>query len=70
MSKSIKKTAVFKDRNPYAKKSANKKVRRFLNKFEFIPKGNIFKKIFNQYNICDYKFYPDSAESISKAKRK
>lgn len=51
MSRSYKKVPIIKDRNPYCKKCANKKVRK-----EEIDDGSNYKKVYESYNICDYKF--------------
>jgi len=69
MSKSYK-YPIFKDRNPYNKKIANRTVRQRLKKFISFSKGNWYKKIFNQYNICDYKIEPSTEEQKIKASRK
>ena len=52
MSRSFKHTPGWCDRNPSAKKEANKRVR----KMEEIPDGNSFKKAYCSYNIHDFKF--------------
>lgn len=53
MSRSYKKSPVIADRNPWAKRQANKAVRKYKG---FIPNGGAFKKIYCSYDICDYKF--------------
>lgn len=52
MSRSFKHTAGWCDRNPFSKKTANKRVR----KTEELSNGNSYKKVFCSYNICDHKF--------------
>ena len=51
MSRSFKKTAGWCDRNPFSKKLANKKVR----KTEELPNGKSYKKVFESWNIHDFK---------------
>lgn len=67
MSRSHKKTPVYKDgsnqskRRKYSKKQAHKKVRKWQGSFK---KSNHYRKISEQWDICDYRFYeaePDSA---------
>lgn len=52
MSRSYKKTLGYCDRNPWAKRQANKKVRRTWD----IDSGGAYKKLYDSYAICDYKF--------------
>jgi len=52
MSRSRKKTAIFKDKNnKWYKRYSNKKIRRARD----IPSGGAFRRVVNTYNICDYK---------------
>ena len=51
-SRSHKKVKGICDRNPWAKKMANKKVRTIFD----ISSGSSYKKIYESYCICDYKF--------------
>jgi len=51
MSRSYKKTPGFCDRSPFNKKQANKKVR----KTKIVPNGKAYKKLYESYNICDFK---------------
>ena len=56
MSRSRKKHPVACDKtNKWAKRDANKKVRNT----EDIGNGNNYKKYYNSWNICDYKFWID-----------
>lgn len=62
MSRSYKRNPVYKDGNSnrrkikkYYKKQANKKVRR--TKISFSRKTNMYRKISETWNICDYRFY-------------
>lgn len=50
MSRSYKKNPVYKDRNPYNKKRANRKVRRS----KHLSDGCHYKRLFPQWDICDY----------------
>ena len=50
MSRSYKKNPVVKDKGKNEKRFANKKVRRTKN----VPNGGAYKKVYNQYDICDY----------------
>lgn len=70
MSRSYKSIPVFKENTKDMKKIANHRFRRFLKLYELFPKGNLFKKVFNQYDICDWKTYPSSKEQQDKAIRK
>lgn len=55
MARSYKKTCIVKDGGPtrrkFAKRQANKKVRRYKG---YISHGNSYKKIFNSWEIYDY----------------
>ena len=51
MSRSFKKTAGWCDRNPFAKKEANSRVR----KTPDLPSGSAYKRVFESWNIHDYK---------------
>jgi hypothetical protein len=71
MSRSYKKNVWFTDNGPhrkFQKKRANKRVR----KSEEIPSGNAFKKYFNSWDICDWKFeWRDSfSDPFWKARKK
>jgi hypothetical protein len=70
MSRSYKKYPIVKDHNKGAKQLANKKVRRFLKNFELLIKGTWYKRIFNQYDITDWIYFPWDEESKIKFKRK
>ena len=66
MSRSRKKVAVWKfDNNRYAKRQANKKARRCD-----VPSGGAFKKVFNSWDICDFKCSPHKAEPNERSVRK
>jgi hypothetical protein len=72
MSKSYK-YPVYKDHS-YSndgKRYSNKSIRRYLNKLIIGFKGYKFiHKIFDKYNISDYRWYPKDINDILKAKRK
>lgn len=54
----------------FGQRQANKKVRRTL---QDIPNGKAYKKIYESWNICDYKFVsflPSRWEEYKKYKRK
>ena len=51
MSRSFKHTPGWCDRNPWAKKEANSRVR----KFKDVPNGMAYKKLFESWDIHDYK---------------
>jgi hypothetical protein len=53
MARSFKKTPGWCDRNPWAKREANKRVRRY--KGDLPKKGNVHRKLFQQWTICDWK---------------
>ena len=51
MSRSRKKTAIFKQKNDkWYKRYSNKKIRK-----TDIPSGGAFRRVVNSYDICDYK---------------
>jgi len=51
MSRSVKKNAVCPDRNPWAKKQANRRVRRID-----IASGCAYKRAYESWNICDWRW--------------
>jgi hypothetical protein len=51
MSRSYKKHLWFKDRIPGSKREANRIVRRTLE----IANGNAYRRVYDPYNICDFK---------------
>jgi hypothetical protein len=53
MARSRKKTPGWCDRNPWAKRQANKRVRRY--KGDLPRKGNVHHKLYDPWNICDWK---------------
>lgn len=57
MSRSHKKNFITKDRNPYIKRYANRCVRRALNNdFNLELQHNSYRKFYESYDICDWKF--------------
>jgi len=66
VSRSYKKNPWLKDRNPWAKRMANKKVRRFK---KDLANGNAYKKVSCSYNICDYKWRTTLFEHLESEKR-
>ena len=54
MSRSYKKHTCFKYNIKREKRAANKRVRKLSLS---IPSGNAYKKIYQQYDICDYRLY-------------
>jgi hypothetical protein len=52
MSRSYKKTPGWCDRNPHAKRQANKRVRRTRGP---IPDGRWYRKLYCSWNICDWR---------------
>lgn len=55
----------------FAKRESNKKLRKFLKTISIGFKSSIIKKkLYNPWNICDYKFKPRSHEQWLKAGRK
>lgn len=56
MSRSYKKHIWFKDHNSGAKQEANRKVRRTPE----IANGNAYRRVYGQWDICDWKFLYDS----------
>lgn len=53
MSRSFKKTPGWCDYQPWAKKQANRRVRQYKGG---LPDGGAYKKLFEQWTICDWKF--------------
>lgn len=49
----------------YMKHWANKIVRN-----SFSISGSYFKKIFDSYNICDWRWYPKDVDKIKESRRK
>jgi hypothetical protein len=72
MSRSYKKTAVFTDKaHKQDKRWANKRIRKFIKSAEQGFKSiNFFHKLFNSWDIRDWKFYATTEDDIQKAKRK
>ena len=65
MSRSRKKTAIFKQKNnKWYKRQSNKKIRK-----TDIPSGGAFRRVINSYDICDYARFADP-EEVEKATRK
>ena len=64
MSRSFKKRGIYCDSSPSAKKKANARVRRFD---AVLANGSSYKKVYESWDICDYKF---NAPSDPKAWRK
>lgn len=54
MSRSFKKTPYAGDRKTPGKKIANRKVRRLLNRNLDLAKGSSYKKLYEQWDICDF----------------
>ena len=74
MSRSRKKTAIFKQKNDkWYKRHSNKKIRKTDN----LPSGGAFRRVVNSYDICDWrclcsavsKWKPEP-EDVEKATRK
>ena len=58
MSRSHKKHFYCKDRNPYAKRLANRCVRRALNNdFDLELPHSSYRKFYESWDICDWKFH-------------
>ena len=65
MSRSRKKTAIFKQKNDkWYKRHSNKKIRK-----TDIPSGGAFRRVVNTYDICDYARFAEP-EEVEKATRK
>jgi len=66
MSRSRKKTAIFKQKNnKWYKRQSNKKIRKTDN----LASGGAFRRVVNSYDICDYARFADP-EEVEKATRK
>ena len=58
MSRSHKKHFCCKDRNPYMKRYANRRVRQALNRdFDLELQHSDYRKFFRSWEICDWRFY-------------
>ena len=67
MSRSRKKTAVWKQENDgFFKRWANVVVRHR----EDVSNGCEYKKLFETWSICDWKWFPEPGDNIFKARRK
>lgn len=68
MSRSYKKNNITTDHRAkttkYWKRQANKKVRHSL--LNILLNGGVFKKLFDQYNLCDYRFQNDDPKYLRK----
>lgn len=64
MSRSYKKTPIFKCNTRQGKKLANQRVRAYLKRGGEIANGNAYKKVFQSYNISDYETYETLNEAI------
>lgn len=53
---------IFTDYNRGSKQLANRKVRQKIKSMASFSKGNWYRKIFESYNICDFKFFPMNEE--------
>lgn len=61
---------IFKDHTgKFGKKQANKRIRRFKDLQGFIG-FQFLHKLFESWNICDWKYTPTDQDWIQKAKRK
>lgn len=65
MSRSFKKVPSICDRNPYAKNQANRKVRRIRK--DLLANGNMYKKFYCSYSICDFRFLFFSKDELLKS---
>ncbi len=59
MSRSFKRTPGFCDRSPFNKRQANKRVRKDWT----LASGGAYRRRFESYNICDFKFLFFTKES-------
>ena len=57
MSRSRRKTPVFKDQDRGGKKFANKRVRSHFRQGKDLSNGSGYKRLYEQWDICDYKSY-------------
>lgn len=60
MSRSFKKNPGYKDKDKFCQKYANRKVRRT----EDLCDGMFYKRVYNQYNITDYKYPEFTRENL------
>ncbi|MBE1444768.1 hypothetical protein [Paenibacillus sp. OAS669] len=65
MSRSRKHAPVWTDHHTpgtrWAKRQANKAVRRYTND---LPNGKGYRKVYNPWNICDYRFFKTKQQAI------
>lgn len=66
MSRSYKRNPVYKALSKYSKRQANKKVRR--TKLTAFRKSNMYRKVYETWDVCDYRFYVPFSSEISKNK--
>jgi hypothetical protein len=66
-----KKFPVFKDSHKklYDKRLSNKKIRK-ASDIENFKGFNLLKKLYDPWNICDWKWYPKDIDDINKSSRK
>jgi hypothetical protein len=62
MSRSFKRTPGFCDRNPFNKGKANRRVR----KDWAVPSGGAYRKVFETWDICDFRFLFFSEREVGK----
>lgn len=65
MSRSYKKTPICKDGSVWHKRQANRKVRRYS---RGISNGMSYKKLYEQYDICDWKWFGNLQEDLHQCK--
>ncbi len=66
MSRSYKKTPITKDGSTWHKRQANKRVRRF--KGDLANKGTGFRRLYDQYSLCDWKWHETLPQALDRAK--
>ena len=66
MSRSYKRNPIYKAVSKYGKKLANRKVRR--TKLPAFRKSNMYRKVYETWDVCDYRFYVPFSSEISKNK--
>jgi hypothetical protein len=65
MSRSFKRTPGFCDRNPFFKNQANRRVRKDWG----IPNGKAYRKVYDSWSICDYRFLFFTKEEVDEFSR-
>jgi len=56
MARSYRKQPIYTDSSRIGKTLANRTVRRKFKRGESVAYGNLYRKMYNSYDVCDYRF--------------